>query len=106
MSLCNCDLLYVYLSCKARQKADLSYLKVRRKTSTEGSFFLGGQLAPPQITYDFSMPPPTPHRYGNNFRPNTLPPGGAGHFQGAYGMGFPDPKLNRTWPVNNLAGSG
>ena len=65
----------------------------------------GGQLAPPQITYDFSVPPPAPH-HGNNYRPNTLPPGGMGHFQVAYGLGFPEPKLSKTRPLNNLAGSG
>ncbi|XP_045193117.2 uncharacterized protein LOC123549256 [Mercenaria mercenaria] len=69
----------------------------------------GGQLgAPPQITYDFASTPVQQQQqnYCPGYRPTTLPPGGAGHFQTAYGMGFPDPKLNRTWPVNNLAGSG
>ena len=36
----------------------------------------------------------------------TLPPGGASHLPPGYQWGFPDPKLNRTWPVNNLAGYG
>ncbi|KAL4234078.1 hypothetical protein ACF0H5_005732 [Mactra antiquata] len=69
----------------------------------------GGQLgAPsPQITYDFASTPTQQPSFGSSgYRPTTLPPGGAGHFQSSYGMGFPDPKLNRTWPVNNLAGSG
>lgn len=77
----------------------------------------GGQSgAPPQITYDFASPP-VQYTYGAGYqtgtfpsggvsRPTTLPPGGAGHFQDGYAMGFPDPKLNRTWPVSNLAGSG
>lgn len=69
----------------------------------------GVQLgAPPQITYDFANTPVQQQQQNfiAGYRPTTLPPGGAGHFQAAYGMGFPDPKLNRTWPVNNLAGSG
>ncbi|XP_052815982.1 uncharacterized protein LOC128242751 [Mya arenaria] len=61
-----------------------------------------GQVMPPQITYDFATPPPG---YGVGYRPSTLPPGGVAHMQ-SLGVGFPDPKLNRTWPVNNLAGSG
>ncbi|KAH3692550.1 hypothetical protein DPMN_193099, partial [Dreissena polymorpha] len=59
----------------------------------------------PHLSCDYTTPPP-PYFSGNQYRPNTLPPGGAGHFQGAYSMGFPDPSLNRAWPINNLAVSG
>jgi len=63
-----------------------------------------GQIMPlPQITYDSAVPPPG-YSYAP-MRPATLPPGGGAHFNAGI-LGFPDPKLNRTWPVNNLTGSG